>query len=226
MSHLEDIYNSIINGLTPIHPEGKKFALIAAAAGLVGSWLIWDELLWVGVVLALYCLYFFRDPERVVPEGDKLVISPADGLVQMIVQATPPAEMGLGDAPLTRISIFLNVFDVHINRCPVAGEVTAAHYVPGKFLNAELDKASDENERQLITISTGTHHVGMIQIAGLIARRIVCNLVKGQQVEAGERYGLIRFGSRVDIFLPPKAKVKVLAGQRAIGGETVLAELS
>jgi len=223
--HLEDVYNSIKNGLTPIHPEGKKFALIAAGVSLVISWLVWDEFVWVGLVLALYCLYFFRDPERFTPQGDKLVISPADGLVQKIVDVVPPAEMELGTAPLTRISIFLNVFDVHINRVPVAGEITACHYIKGAFFNAELDKASDENERQLVTIDGPKGKIGMVQIAGLIARRILCNLEKGQRVAAGERFGLIRFGSRVDIFLPKSAMVKVLVGQRSIGGETVLAEL-
>lgn len=225
-SHLEDVYHSIKNGLTPIHPEGKRFALYAALIGLAGSWLLWDDLAWIGLTAAIYCLYFFRDPERVIPKGDNLVISPADGLVQKIVEVVPPAEMELGEKPLTRISIFLNVFDVHINRVPIAGEIIAAHYIKGKFLNAELDKASEENERQYITIESSKGKVGMVQIAGLIARRILCNLIKSQNVEAGERFGLIRFGSRVDIYLPEKAKLKVQEGQRSIGGETILAELA
>ncbi len=224
-NHLQDIYNSIKNGLTPVHPEGKRFALIAALAGLFLSWLIWDDFAWIGLAAALFCLYFFRDPQRFTPTDDNLVISPADGLIQKITSATPPAELELGESPLTRISIFLNVFDVHINRIPITGKVIAAKYCPGKFLNAELDKASEENERQCVTIEHKKAKIGLVQIAGLIARRIICDIETGDEVTAGERYGLIRFGSRVDVYLPSKAKVKVLEGQRSIGGETVLAEL-
>lgn len=224
-NHLTDIYNSIKNGLTPVHPEGRRFALIAAIAGLLLGWLVWDDLAWVGAVAALYCLYFFRDPERFPPVGENLVLSPADGLVQKIIETVPPSELALGDAPLTRISIFLNVFDVHINRVPVSGKVVVDEYRKGKFLNAELDKASEENERQCITIEHPKGRIGMVQIAGLIARRIVCNLEDGDTVTAGERFGLIRFGSRVDVYLPAKAKIKVREGQRSVGGETVLAEL-
>lgn len=224
-SHLSDVYHSIKNGLTPIHPEGFKFAIIAALAGWVLSLILWDTLFDVGIVLALYCLYFFRDPQRVTPEEENLVVSPADGLVQKIVEVTPPDDLELGDKPLTRISIFLNIFDVHINRVPATGTVAHMEYHKGKFFNAELDKASEENERQSITIDHAKGKIGVVQIAGLIARRIVCNLKRDQAVEAGERFGLIRFGSRVDIYLPAKAAVKVREGQRSIGGETVLAEL-
>lgn len=225
-NHLEDIYTSIINGLTPVHPEGKRFALYAATGGLLLSWFIWDEFAWIGALLAVYCLYFFRDPERVIPEGDNLVVSPADGLVQMVTKnVTPPEELELGSDPHTRISIFLNVFDVHINRVPIGGKITAAHYVKGKFLNAELDKASEENERQLLTVESSKAKIGFVQIAGFVARRIICNIKQGDEVQTGERFGLIRFGSRVDVYLPKLADVKVREGQRSIGGETVLAEL-
>lgn len=225
-NHLEDIYESIKNGLTPVHPEGKKFALIAAASGLILSWMIWDEFAWIGVVLALYCLYFFRDPERFPPEGDKLVLSPADGLVQMIVPNAPiPEELNLDDSSYTRISIFLNVFDVHINRTPMAGEIVASEYVKGAFLNAELDKASEENERQLITLENKFAKIGFVQIAGFVARRIICNIKEGDNVEAGERFGLIRFGSRLDVYIPDSASIRVREGQRSIGAETILAEL-
>lgn len=223
-NHLKDVYCSIKNGLTPIHQDGLKFVAIAAAAALLG-FAFSTALGWVGIGLTLYVCYFFRDPERVTPKGENLIIAPADGLVQRIVEAVPPQELEMGDAPLTRISIFLNVFDVHINRIPIAGKIAAEHYVAGKFLNAELDKASDENERQLVAIDSAKGRIGLIQIAGLVARRILCDLEKGQMVEAGERYGLIRFGSRVDVFLPKSARIKVLEGQRSIGGETVLAEL-
>jgi phosphatidylserine decarboxylase len=224
-NHLEDIYTSIKNGLTPIHPEGKRFALYAAVGGLLLSWFTFDSFAWIGAVLAVYCLYFFRDPERVIPEEDDLVVSPADGLVQMIVEdVTPPEALELGDTPHTRISIFLNVFDVHINRVPMAGKIIAAEYVKGKFLNAELDKASEENERQLLTVENSKGKIGFVQIAGFVARRILCDIKEGDEVETGQRFGLIRFGSRLDVYLPKDAKVKVLEGQRSIGGETVLAE--
>lgn len=224
-SHLEDIYNSIKNGLTPVHPEGKKFALYAAIGGLVLSWFIWDDFAWIGAALALYCLYFFRDPERFTPEDDDLVISPADGLVQMIRDGiTPPEALKLGSDPHTRISIFLNVFDVHINRVPMGGKIIAAEYIKGKFLNAELDKASEDNERQLLTVENSKGKIGFVQIAGFVARRIICNIKEGDEVVAGDRFGLIRFGSRVDVYLPKGAEVKVREGQRSIGGETVLAE--
>lgn len=223
-NHLQDVYQSIKNGLTPIHQDGHKFIVIAAVIALV-LFTFSDALGWVGVVLTLYVCYFFRDPERVVPQGDNLVVSPADGLVQRIVEMVPPAELELGSDPITRISVFLNVFNVHVNRVPVSGKVVVHNYVAGKFMNAELDKASDENERQMITLENSKGRFGLVQIAGLVARRILCNLEQGQEVIAGERYGLIRFGSRVDVYLPKGAKVKVLEGQLSIGGETVLAEV-
>ena len=225
-NHMSDIYDSIKNGLTPVHPEGKRFALYAAVGGFILSWFFWDAFAFVGVVLSIYCLYFFRDPERFSPEGENIVVSPADGLVQMVIpDMTPPEELDMGTEPCTRISIFLNIFDVHINRVPIAGKITACEYIKGKFLNAELDKASLENERQLLTVENKKGKVGFVQIAGFVARRIICNIKQGDEVETGERFGLIRFGSRLDIYLPKSAKIKVREGQRSIGAETVLAEL-
>ena len=211
--------------LVPIHRAGWPFiAAFAAAAVVLG--LLWLPLFWVGLLATAWCVFFFRDPPRVTPLGEGLVVSPADGRVQMIAKAVPPGEMELGEAALTRISIFLNVFDVHINRVPVDGRVIAEAYRPGTFVNAALDKASEENERQLVGLETAAgQRLGLVQIAGLVARRIVCQLEAGQSVRAGERYGLIRFGSRVDVFLPAGVAPLVAVGQRAIGGETVLADL-
>ncbi|MFI4984260.1 MAG: phosphatidylserine decarboxylase [Rickettsiales bacterium] len=180
----------------------------------------------IGVILTIWCVCFFRDPERVTPVNDLLVVSPADGTVVSISQNTAPTELELGDEKFTKVSIFLSVFDVHVNRIPIAGKVTALHYHPGKFFNASLDKASEFNERQSILVEhTSGAHVPVVQIAGLIARRIVCNLEENQVVTAGERFGIIRFGSRVDIYLPKGIEPKVLIGQYMIGGETVIAEL-
>jgi phosphatidylserine decarboxylase len=182
-------------------------------------------LFWLGVVVSAWMAYFFRDPPRVTPVGEGLVISPADGVVQAVVPRRPPAELELGDAPLPCVSIFLNVFDVHINRAPVGGRITRLAYHPGKFLAAADDKASDENERQSFRIETAQGELyGLVQIAGLIARRIVRFVEQGEVVAAGERVGLIRFGSRCDVYLPEGMASAVLVGQRSIAGETVLAE--
>lgn len=216
-------------GSTPdirIHRAGWPFvaiALILAVAGAVFSL----PLGLVLFVLAGWVAYFFRDPERVTPPRPGLVVSPADGIVCMITDAAPPAEMGLGPQPRPRVSIFLNVFDVHVNRVPIAGTVGALHYHPGKFVNAALDKASTDNERMAarIVLPNGAGDVVVVQIAGLIARRILCYLKEGQFVRTGERYGIIRFGSRTDVYLPPGAVPQVLVGQRAVGGETVIADL-
>ena len=222
-NHLLQTIKSII---TPIHSAGYVFIAIFAVVALVLG-LLWAPLGWVGLVLTLWCVYFFRDPIRTVPEREGLVVSPADGLVQMILPVVPPAELNLGTEPLTRISIFLNVFNVHVNRAPIAGTVTSLLYMPGLFLNASLDKASDENERQLITITTpGGKAFGVVQIAGLIARRIICDLRDGQQLRTGERFGLIRFGSRTDIYLPPGVAPMVVPGQVAVGGETIIADIN
>lgn len=210
--------------LVPIHREGHKFVVIFAAITVV-LFLIWNPLGWIGVVLTLWCLYFFRDPDRVTPGREGLVISPADGVVNMITQAPPPAELGLGDMQRTRVSIFMNVFNCHVNRAPVAGKVTRVAYRPGQFLNASLDKASDDNERNSVVIERADgQSIVVVQIAGLVARRIVCDVKEGAELKAGERYGIIRFGSRLDVYLPEGAIPLVALGQTAISGETVLAD--
>lgn len=219
-----------------IHPEGRKFGAIAVAIALVPLLLLdWEIVGWPLLLLSLGVFAFFRDPERVVPQGDDLIVSPADGLVTMIVQVPPPPELrgadinggaGLGDAPVTRVSIFMSVFDVHINRAPVGGTVRRVVYVPGRFLNADLDKASDENERQHVLIERPDGlPIGFTQIAGLVARRIVPFVKPGDIVATGQRVGLIRFGSRVDVYLPAGTDAKVLLGQSVYAGETVLAEV-
>jgi phosphatidylserine decarboxylase len=209
----------------PMHREGRKFvAIFAGISVLLG--LLWEPLFWLGAALTVWCYYFFRDPVRIVPQGDGLVISPADGIVSLIEDVVPPADMGLGDAPLTRVSVFMNVFNCHVNRAPVAGKVTAVVYHHGKFLNASLDKASIHNERNSITIETPTGtRIGVVQIAGLVARRIVCFVAPGDALAAGHRFGLIRFGSRLDVYLPQGIAPLVCVGQTAVAGETVLADL-
>jgi phosphatidylserine decarboxylase len=217
----------LANFFIPILEDGWRFIAIFAGLAFLGAltgqaWLFWPLML----VLA-WSIYFFRDPPRGVPQDDSVLIAPADGLVQMIVEAVPPAELGLGDQALTRVSIFLSVFDVHINRAPCAGTVEVVAYRPGKFLNAAADKASDENERSAIALrrADGTL-IGCVQIAGWVARRIITYIKPGQQVAAGERFGHIRFGSRTDLYLPQGARLLVAPGQRMIGGETVMAELA
>jgi len=208
----------------PIHPEGYPFIGLFAVASLALGW-FWQPLFWVGVVLTLWCTYFFRDPVRVTPQQEGLVISPADGRVSMIVPCQPPPELGLGDAPLMRVSIFMNVFNCHVNRAPVAGRIETIAYRPGLFLNAELDKASDDNERNgLLIVTDEGESYGVVQIAGLIARRIVGFCQQGDALEAGERFGLIRFGSRVDVYLPEGVTALVGVGQTTIAGETVIAQ--
>jgi phosphatidylserine decarboxylase len=210
----------------PIHKAGVPFV----AGGLVATFLlgwVWGPLAAVGAVVTLWMAYFFRDPDRTVPTREGLVISPADGMVQLIVDAVPPPELEMGDRPRPRISVFLNVFDVHVNRVPMGGTVARARYKAGRFHNAALDKASDENERMSIRVTMADgRDIGFVQIAGLVARRILCDLREGQSVRTGERYGLIRFGSRCDIYLPEGVSPLVCVGQRAIGGETVLADLA
>ncbi len=211
--------------LVPIHRAGWPFIGIAlAAAVLLG--LLWEPLFWLGLLAAAYCAYFFRDPPRVTPTRVGLVIAPADGMVLPIERAVPPPELELGDEPLTRISIFLNIFNVHINRVPLDGTVTALSYRPGKFLNASLDKASEDNERMSLKVTTYDGvDLGFIQIAGLVARRIVCELKVGEPVRAGQVFGLIRFGSRMDVFLPEGVAPLVVPYQTTVAGETVLADL-
>ena len=222
---MSDILDSMRRVLVPIHKEGYPFIVIALIATLLlGSW--WSPLGWIGAILTVWVCYFFRDPPRVTPIRDGLIVSPADGRVSLITTAVPPAELSLPHEPMTRVSVFMNVFDCHVNRSPVQGRITQILYTPGLFLNAELDKASEDNERNALVIETGDTKIGVVQIAGLVARRIVSFVKEGDTLSAGERFGLIRFGSRLDIYLPLSAQVLVGLGQTAIAGETVLADLS
>ncbi len=209
----------------PINRAGYPFiAIFAVVTALLFMWC--DPAGLVGVVLTAWCVYFFRDPERTTPDADNLVISPADGVVQSVVKAVPPPELELGTEPLTRVAVFMNVFNVHVNRVPVSGVITAKHYRPGKFFNASLDKASEFNERMSLKVKTDKDvEIAFVQIAGLVARRILCYVDIGRAVEAGERFGLIRFGSRVDIYLPDDIQPLVIQGQSTIAGETVIADL-
>jgi len=210
--------------LAPVHRDGLKFIAYFALITLV-LFMISPILGGVGCVMTLWCAYFFRNPARVTPPDDNLIISPADGIVSLLQSVIPPVAYNIGAEKRWRISIFLNVFDVHLQRIPLAGDVEKIIYHPGKFLNASLDKASDENERQTVVVNHKGTKIAFTQIAGFIARRIVCEIAQGDSVSAGQLYGLIRFGSRVDIYLPAGVEPKVLIGQRMIGGETVLADL-
>ncbi len=215
--------------VAPVHPDGWKFIAIAAVATLI-LFLVWWPIGWVGVIATLWIAYFFRDPWRVTPTRPGLIVSPADGIVAAIRSAPPPPELDMGDAPVPRVSIFLNLFDVHVARAPVGGRVAARRYTKGLFLNASLDKASSDNERLAIRIANGggpdanAPDVAFVLIAGLVARRIVCPVYEGQLLGPGERIGVIRFGSRADIYCPPPYMPVVAVGQRMIAGETVLAD--
>lgn len=226
LSAMQSVLSSIWSFLVPVHRDGLKFLLPTVGLALLFL-LLWAPLGWLLAVVALYIAYFFRDPDRTTPLRDGLIIAPADGRISSIDTVIPPAELGLGDAQRIRISIFLSVFDVHINRAPIAGRIKRSIYVPGAFLNAELDKASTENERRAIIIETpsGTE-IAVVQIAGLIARRIVTFAGEGDSVGVGQRFGLIRFGSRVDVYLPVNRHGLVAVGQTAVAGETVLADLN
>lgn len=207
-----------------VHKEGIPFVLIAFGLAVLSMIFLSDTLGWILIVLGLYVVYFFRDPVRVTPLYDDALISPADGIVSKIEDSTPPAELEMGDGKRVRISIFLSVLNVHVNRVPSDGTVSKLVYVPGKFINATLDKASEDNERQLVRLDRADgRSLAFVQIAGLIARRIVCNLESGQTVEAGERFGIIRFGSRMDIYCPEGMVPAIATGQAVIGGETVIA---
>jgi phosphatidylserine decarboxylase len=221
---MSDIYESIRRLFVPIRREGYPFIAIAVAAA-VALGLLWEPLFWLLMIVALWVCYFFRDPERVTPVRDGLVVSPADGRVSLVTKAVPPPEMALSEEPLLRVSVFMNVFDCHVNRSPVTGRIAKIAYTPGLFLNADLDKASEHNERNALVIESGGVQVGVVQIAGLVARRIVDWVKEGDAIGTGERFGLIRFGSRVDVYLPLDAQVLVGVGQKAIAGETVLADL-
>ncbi|QCI68790.1 phosphatidylserine decarboxylase [Phreatobacter stygius] len=222
MSILDSVKTTV---LVPIHREGYPFIGIAAVGTLLlvwwGAWLAWPML-----ALTVWVIFFFRDPVRVTPVRDGLVIAPADGRVSLVTNAVPPLELGLGEAALPRVSIFMSVFDCHVNRAPIAGKITAMAYRPGKFLNADLDKASEDNERNGLTIKSSWGAFGVVQIAGLVARRIVWWVEQGHQIGTGERFGMIRFGSRVDVYFPEGTKPLVSEGQKSVAGETVLADMA
>jgi len=218
------IMSSIRAQMVPITPEGYPFIGACVLITLILFWL-WLPLGWLGVALTIWCVFFFRDPPRVTPVREGLVVAPADGRVSQVTTAPPPPELGLGETPLPRVSIFMSVFDCHINRSPIAGRVEKIVYQPGKFFNADLDKASADNERNSLLIDAGRARIAVVQIAGLVARRIVCFVREGQPVGAGERFGMIRFGSRLDVYLPEHTPSLVAVGQTALAGETVLADL-
>lgn len=218
------IYDSIRSQFVPVTPEGYPFIGAFAFVSIILFWL-WAPLGWLGTLATIWCAYFFRDPPRVTPVRDGLVVAPADGRVSQVTSVVPPQELSIGNKPLPRISIFMSVFDCHMNRSPVAGKIEKIIYQPGKFLNADLDKASADNERNSLVIATAGTRIAVVQIAGLVARRIVCFVRNGQSVNAGERFGMIRFGSRLDVYLPEGTPPLVAVGQTAIAGETVLADL-
>ena len=225
---MNDLFDTFRRTLAPIHKEGYPFILIGIVLTVLFGF-FWQFLGWVFLILTLWICYFFRDPERMVPQGEGLVIAPADGRVYLISTVVPPPELDLSHEPMLRISVFMNVFDCHVNRVPVTGKIGQIHYTPGLFLNAELDKASEDNERNGLVIETlhkgAPLRVGVVQIAGLVARRIVGFVSAGDTLQTGERFGLIRFGSRVDVYLPTSARVLVGLGQKSVAGETVLADL-
>jgi phosphatidylserine decarboxylase len=218
------IIASIRGQIVPVHREGLPFIGIFALVSLVLFWL-WSPLGWIGTVMTIWCALFFRDPDRVTPTREGLVVAPADGRVSKIINAVPPAELNLGERALPRVSIFMNVFNCHINRSPVTGRIEKIVYKAGTFINAELDKASENNERNSFIISSGATRIIVVQIAGLIARRIVTFAREGSSARAGERIGMIRFGSRVDVYLPEGTRPLVAEGQTAVAGETVIADL-
>ncbi len=223
---MQDMQNALRRLRMPIHPVGWPFIWIFAGATVLGGSLLWSPLWIIGGILTCWCTWFFRNPDRYPPVAPGVVVSPADGVFEAVVEALPPPELDMPDTPMMRISIFMNVFNVHVNRIPVTGTVNGLAYRPGRFFDASLDKASEHNERQSIKMrSSGGADIAVVQIAGLIARRIVCNLAKGQGLQLGERFGIIRFGSRVDVYLPTDSDLKVQEGQIAIGGETVIAVL-
>ena len=216
------VSQSIRDAMVPIHKEGYRFIAIFAAV-TVALGFVWQPLFWIGLILTIWCALFFRDPQRVVPVSDDLIVSPADGVVSSLGLFVPPAELNLGSEPRMRITVFMNVFNCHVNRAPVRGSVLVSQHKPGLFLSADLDKASEDNERHSIVIDGPHGPVGTVQIAGLVARRILCWSEEGQVLGQGERFGLIRFGSRVDVFLPEGATPRVSLGQTMIAGETVIA---
>ena len=222
---MASVLDSIRSMLVPIRPEGYPFILIFAFVSLFFGW-FWSPIFWISLILTAWCVYFFRDPRRVTPLTPGLVVSPADGRVIAVAVGMAPRELGLGEQTRRRVSIFMSVFDCHVNRAPLAGRVAKIVYTPGKFFNADLDKASEDNERNGLVVETDHGPVGVVQIAGLVARRIVCFVKENDALSPGQRFGLIRFGSRVDLYLPLSANILVSEGQTAIGGETVLASFN
>ena len=215
---------TIFSVFVPIHKEGYKYIGIFAAVTLIFLWIGLDFLFTASFILTLWCTYFFRDPERVTPQKEGLIIAPADGVVQSVKLSLPPAELGMGEEECTRVSIFMNVFNVHVNRVPADGKILRQAYTRGKYLNASLEKACEDNERHAILMKTTSgNNIAFVQIAGLVARRILCWVEDGKEMNAGERFGLIRFGSRVDLYLPKGINSLVSVGQSAIAGETVIA---
>ncbi|WP_406604414.1 phosphatidylserine decarboxylase [Bartonella gliris] len=215
------IIQSIHNSFAPIHKEGYPFIIAFFVISLILGW-IWSPLFWCGLVLTVWCIYFFRDPDRVIPLNSNWVVSPADGRISFVGPCIPPEELGLGNEEMIRISIFMDIFSCHINRIPISGTVETIVYRPGRFANADLDKASQFNERNGLVIDSKHGKIAMVQIAGMIARRIVCWSKENDSVITGQRFGIIRFGSRLDIYIPTEIKLRVGIGQIAIAGETVL----
>lgn len=219
--------NSLSLVLAPPHPAGRPFIYAGAGVALLGGLILGSWLFWIGAAFTAFCLYFFRDPKRVPPARHDLVLAPADGKVVLVGPAVPPAELNMGDAPRWRVAIFLSVLDVHVNRSPVQGRVARISYRHGKFIDASMEKASEENERNALRFELPDgRDLACVQIAGLVARRIICTAHEGDRLMAGERFGIIRFGSRTDVYLPEGVKPLVLVGQTMIGGESILAELT
>lgn len=211
--------------LPPIHLEGWRFVSVFFSVSVL-MWVLFEPLGVVCFALTAWCYFFFRDPIRAVPEGESLILSPADGIVSKISEVVPPKELDIGEEPMTKVSIFMSVFSVHVNRAPMAGKITKMFYRPGAFVDVSLDKESENNERQEIAMETVTgHKIAFVQIAGLVARRILTFIKEGDQIKAGERFGLIRFGSRLDVYIPKGVAINVLEGQTAIAGETILADI-
>jgi phosphatidylserine decarboxylase len=219
---MDSIIDSIRRAFVPVRHEGLPFIVTSGIVAILLG-LLWQPLFWIGAIITAWMAYFFRDPPRVSPQDANLVLSPADGTVAATGPAIPPPELGLGSDPLPRVSVFMNIFDCHVNRAPVAGHVARVAYKPGKFVNADLDKASEDNERNCLVVESQHGPVGVVQIAGLVARRILCWTSEGDDVVAGQRFGMIRFGSRLDVYLPGEAAITVNEGQTAIAGETTIA---
>ena len=219
---MDSIIDSIRKAFVPVRHEGYPYIVIAGIVAIALG-LLWSSLFWIGAIITAWMAYFFRDPPRVSPQDANLVLSPADGVVAATSPAVPPAELGLGTDPLPRVSVFMSIFDCHVNRAPVAGRVARVAYKPGKFVNADLDKASEDNERNCVVIESQHGRVGVVQIAGMVARRILCWTSEGEEIVGGQRFGMIRFGSRLDVYLPAGAAITVNQGQTAIAGETTIA---